>query len=183
MKELKNYHLQNCKVLPTRVDLIKQMPQNSIGAELGIWDGEFSKVISKIIKPQLFYLVDTWIDMDLEERLTDNFIKRSKNSNYIKRKETSETFLNSLDDETLDWVFIDAAHDYESVVKDLLLSKDKVKDDGYIMGHDFINYDYINKFNYGVKQAVHDFLHNYDYEMIYLTLDWNGYYSYCLKRR
>ena len=38
-------------------------------------------------------------------------------------KETSETFLNSLDDETLDWVFIDAAHDYESVVKDLLLSK------------------------------------------------------------
>ena len=84
MKELKSYHLQNCKVLPTRVDLIKQMPQNSIGAELGIWDGEFSKVISKIIKPQLFYLVDTWIDMDLEERLTDNFIKRSKNLNYIK---------------------------------------------------------------------------------------------------
>ena len=50
------------------------------------------------------------------------------------------------------------------------------------MGHDFINYDYINKFNYGVKQAVHDFLHNYEYEMIYLTLDYNGYYSYCLKR-
>ena len=66
---------------------------------------------------------------------------------------------------------------------DLLLSKDKVKDDGYIMGHDFINYDYINKFDYGVKQAVHDFLHNYDYEMVYLTLDWNGYYSYCLKRK
>ena len=67
MEELKNNHLQNCKVLPTRVDLIKQMPQDSIGAELGIWDGEFSVVISKIIKPQLFYLVDTWIDMDLEE--------------------------------------------------------------------------------------------------------------------
>ena len=183
MEELKNYHLQNCKVLPTRVDLIKQMPQNSIGAELGIWDAEFSRTISKIIKPQLFYLVDTWIDMDLEERLTDNFIKRSKNSNYIKRKQTSETFLNSLEDETLDWVYIDAAHDYESVVKDLILSKDKVKDDGYIMGHDFINYDYINHFDYGVKKAVHDFLHNYDYEMIYLTLDWNGYYSYCLKRR
>jgi len=94
MKELKSYHLQNCKVLPTRVDLIKQMPQNSIGAELGIWDGEFSRVISKIIKPQLFYLVDTWIDMDLEERLTDNFIKRSKNSNYIKLKQEIIIYLN-----------------------------------------------------------------------------------------
>ena len=36
-------------------------------------------VNKQIIKPQLFYLVDTWIDMDLEEKLTDNFIKRSKN--------------------------------------------------------------------------------------------------------
>ena len=141
MQELKKSHLQNCKVLPTRVDLIKLMPQNSIGAELGIWDGAFSRVISKIIEPQLFYLVDTWIDMDLEERLTDNFIKRSKNSNYIKRKETTESFLNSLEDNYLDWVFVDAAHDYDSVKTDLLLSKDKVKDDGYIMGHDYINYD------------------------------------------
>ena len=96
MKELKQKHLQNCKVLPTRLDLIKQMPQDTIGAELGIWDAEFSRVISQIIKPQLFYLVDTWIDMDLEEKLTDNFIKRSKNPNYIKRKQTSESFLNSL---------------------------------------------------------------------------------------
>ena len=55
MKELKQKHLQNCKVLPTRLDLIKQMPQDTIGAELGIWDAEFSRVISQIIKPQLFY--------------------------------------------------------------------------------------------------------------------------------
>ena len=47
----------------------------------------------------------------------------------------------------------------------------------------FSQNDYINHFDYGVKKAVHDFLHNYDYEMIYLTLDWNGYYSYCLKRK
>jgi hypothetical protein len=183
MQELKKIHLQNCKILPTRVDLIKQMPQNSIGAELGIWGAEFSRPISKIIKPQLFYLVDTWDNMDLEERFTDNFIKRSKNSNYIKRKETSESFLNSLDDKSLDWVYIDAAHDYDSVVTDLKLSKDKVKDDGYIMGHDFINYDYINHFDYGVKKAVHNFLHSYDYEMVYFTLDWDGYSSYCLKKK
>ena len=111
MQELKKSHLQNCKVLPTRVDLIKLMPPSSIGAELGIWDGSFSRIISKIIKPQLFYLVDTWNVMDLEERLTDNFIKRSKNSSYIKRKETTESFLNSLEDNYLDWVFVDAAHD------------------------------------------------------------------------
>jgi hypothetical protein len=182
MQELKKSHLQNCKVLPTRVDLIKLMPQNSIGAELGIWDGAFSRVISKIIKPQLFYLVDTWNVMDLEERLTDNLIKRSKNSNYIKRKETTESFLNSLEDNYLDWVYVDAAHDYDSVKTDLLLSKDKVKDEGYIMGHDYINYDYINQFDYGVKEAVHEFLYSFDYEMVYLTLDSDGYYSYCLKK-
>ena len=183
VNKLHNKHIKNCKVLSTRVDLLKQMQPNSIGAELGIWDGAFSRIISKIIEPQLFYLVDTWINMDLEERLTDNFIKRSKNSNYIKRKETSESFLNSLEDNYLDWVFVDAALDYDSVKTDLLLSKDKVKDEGYIMGHDYINYDYINHFDYGVKEAVHEFLHNFDYEMVYLTLDPDGYYSYCLKKK
>ncbi len=182
MKSLSSNKLYNCRVLPTRVNLLEKIPENSVGAELGIQVAQFSKKISDIVKPKLFYLVDTWIDMKLEENYTDRFLKRTKNSNYIKRKQTSESFLKSLDDNHLDWVYIDADHSYDSVKTDLLLSKDKVKDDGYIMGDDYINYDYTNHSFWGVKDAVNEFLQEFDYEMIYFTLDIDGYHSYCLRK-
>ena len=49
MKSLNNNKLQNCKVLSTRVDLLKKIPENSVGAELGIQVAQFSKKISDIV--------------------------------------------------------------------------------------------------------------------------------------
>jgi cephalosporin hydroxylase len=55
---------------------------------------------------------------------------------------------------SLDFVFIDAAHDYENVRADILAWRPKVKVGGYLGGHDFIlNYP-------GVIQAVHELVPN-----------------------
>lgn len=57
-------------------------------------------------------------------------------------------------DHSLDFVFIDAAHDYDNVRADILAWQPKVKSGGYLGGHDFIlNYP-------GVIQAVNELVPN-----------------------
>lgn len=54
---------------------------------------------------------------------------------------------------SLDFVFIDAAHDYESVKADILAWLPKVKNNGILAGHDY----YPEHPEYcGVYQAVHE---------------------------
>lgn len=56
-------------------------------------------------------------------------------------------------DNSLDFVFIDAAHDYESVKADILAWLPKVKNNGILAGHDY----YPEHPEYcGVYQAVHE---------------------------
>ena len=62
-------------------------------------------------------------------------------------------------DESLDFVFIDASHEYKDVIKDLKAWYPKIKKGGYIGGHDF------NLFYPGVVIAVKEFL-GYDYEVL-----------------
>jgi hypothetical protein len=53
------------------------------------------------------------------------------------------------DDESLDFVFIDASHDYDSVISDLKSWFPKIKKGGYFAGHDFHHQPII--------KAVHEF--------------------------
>ena len=57
------------------------------------------------------------------------------------------------DDRSLDFVFIDAAHDYESVKADILAWRPKVRLGGTLAGHDYIPNS--NEFP-GVLQAVNE---------------------------
>jgi hypothetical protein len=61
------------------------------------------------------------------------------------------------EDNTLDWVFIDASHDYDSVVADINAWLPKVKSGGIISGHDW--------FHPPVCQAVTDTLGTVSYLM------------------
>lgn len=58
-------------------------------------------------------------------------------------------------DNSLDFVFIDAAHDYESVFNDITYWLPKIKPGGIIAGHDYSNILYPD-----VKLAVNDFFNN-----------------------
>jgi predicted O-methyltransferase YrrM len=54
---------------------------------------------------------------------------------------TSEEACARYQDQSLDFVFIDALHDYDSVKKDIALWYPKVKVGGYIAGHDFATHE------------------------------------------
>lgn len=63
--------------------------------------------------------------------------KTSKYSNLKKFKGTSEEYAKTLLDESLDFIYIDALHEYEAVKKDIELWYPKVKKGGFICGHDY----------------------------------------------
>lgn len=59
-----------------------------------------------------------------------------KYSNIIKLKMSSKDASFTFEDKSLDFIYIDAAHDYGNAKTDILSWKSKVKDGGYIGGHD-----------------------------------------------
>jgi predicted O-methyltransferase YrrM len=59
-----------------------------------------------------------------------------RNSNVNKLKMTSEAASQLFEDQSLDFCYIDAEHKFESVNKDIQLWLPKVKNGGWIAGHD-----------------------------------------------
>lgn len=163
--ELEDRHLENCKVVSNRINLLDYLPKESVCAELGVLRGEYTKEIISRTNPTELVLVD--IDSDVE-----NVIKGD-----------SVEVINTFEDNYFDWVYIDTDHSYELTKKELEVCSRKVKNDGYIALHDYIWYDYFNSIlkeddiYFGVVKAVNEFiLSKEDYEVKYLTLE-SGLYN------
>ena len=154
------------KFTKNREELIANIPPGCTFAELGVFSGSFSEKIRSLLKPKKLYLVDLFDgvmgsgDVNGENfkfiNLNDSFEKLTRRySNHPQIKiirSTTVEFLESLPNDHLDAVYIDADHSYEAVKQDLNLSFRKVNKDGFIMGHDYEE----NEFP-GVVQAVDEF--------------------------
>jgi methyltransferase family protein len=160
------------------------LPKNSIGAELGVFRGHWSKIILEIVKPKELHLIDGWWKISGEKfpwvADTTNFgsltTKEAYNEardivkKYDKNKvcyfhvENDLVYLEKIDNKYFDWVYIDSNHIYEHAIKELEILKDKVKDDGIISGHDWVA-DPAHKFH-GVCKAVNEFCRKYGWKVI-----------------
>jgi hypothetical protein len=169
-----------------RIEMLKSLPKNLIIAELGVLSGDFSKQILDICEPSELVLIDTWsgkigsgdengnnftlYDGDLLfNQVTSNF---SNNSNVKIIKGKTEKLLD-FNNSYFDLIYIDADHSYNGVKKDLMNSYLKIKNGGYITGHDYsINkLKTNNNYDFGVKRAVTEFCQRYDQEIHSLSMD------------
>lgn len=136
----------------------------SIAVEIGVRRGLYSKFILDNTDVKKLYSIDPWIK---NEELSDpeeayyycEYILRpyGNRSQMIKASspEISSIFL----DNSIDFVYIDGLHDYDSVKKDLESWYPKVKLGGVISGHDYtIHWP-------GVFSAVQDFTKQKNYEI------------------
>jgi hypothetical protein len=130
------------------LEMVEKFPSGSKFVEVGSWKGKSSAYmaveIANSTKNIEFYCVDTWEgsleheEMDLSG-LYDLFIDNmSPLVNYYKpiRKlsiEASKDF----EDNSLDFVFIDASHQYEDVKNDIIHWLPKIKSGGILAGHDY----------------------------------------------
>jgi hypothetical protein len=144
--------------------MVKQFPDNSHFIEVGAWQGKSTSfMIVEIInsnKKIKFDVVDTWEgssehqndEMVKQGKLYETFLNNLKDleDHFTPLKMTSIEASKLYADKSLDFVFIDAAHDYESVKQDINHWLPKIKNGGFIGGDDY-NFE-------DVKRAVNEIL-------------------------
>lgn len=125
------------------------------GAELGVWRGETFKHLVKTCKNLHMTGVDlyepqpdnggpeTWTPGENGHAWDHNayyndllaFCEQFSGRAQIIKDYTTEA-AKQIEDESLDFVFIDADHSYEGVIRDVGAWACKVRPGGYVMGHD-----------------------------------------------
>ncbi len=140
------------------------------GAEIGVEKGRYSEVLC-MANPNLhLYSIDPWIDTAYEQGIPDGQASFSSAYEITQRRlapypnchivrKTSAEALDDFDDNSLDFVYIDANHDFPNFVFDLHNWIKKVKEGGIVSGHDYQVMSY-SKFNH-VKRALDAYTRSY----------------------
>jgi predicted O-methyltransferase YrrM len=154
------------------IHLLKERP-HAIGAEVGVWKGFTTiKLLQGLPGIKKYYAIDPWkLYEDFEKSLTSSkMLRQAKDMDkvieiykqkispfkdkVITMRKTSKGASLKIEDNSLDFVFIDGNHDYKYVREDIGLWLPKVKPGGLISGHD---YERDDGTSLGVKKAVHEF--------------------------
>lgn len=143
-----------------RIDLAKLF--KGVGVEVGTEHAVFAKEIAqncdKLYCVDPFKAYKGYRDHVTQEKL-DRFFSEAQermkpfNCEFIRK--FSLDAVNDFEDESLDWVYIDANHDYENCKADIEAWSKKVKKGGIVAGHDYIEHKGQGLF-YGVKKAVNE---------------------------
>lgn len=139
-------------------ELITQAKDNSHIVEIGTWKGQSASFIAVEIinsrKRIKFDCVDTWLGseehkdknsqfyeplLETEDGVYNEFLKNIKEVKHVINaiRLPSEQAYKNYKDESVDCVFIDGSHDYQSIKNDIINWFPIVKSGGIISGHDF----------------------------------------------
>jgi predicted O-methyltransferase YrrM len=131
------------------------------GAEVGVFTGYYSEVLCKTMPGLDLTCVDIW-GSGKYQQAEDECLARLEPYGVKIVKEYSVEAAKGVQDGSLDFVYIDAAHDYENVKKDIEAWAPKVRIGGIVAGDDF--YDFPSGRG-GVMQAVTEFTSHNNYNL------------------
>ena len=137
----------------------------TLGAEIGVEVGIFAKALCKDNPMLKLYCIDSWKSYKgYRDTISPRLAEKYWNKLYRYTKDRLKPFScqlvrdSSMDvvrrfaDESLDFVYIDANHDYQHVKEDIAEWSKKVKKGGIVSGHDFV--DNLPGQATGVRRAV-----------------------------
>jgi hypothetical protein len=151
-----------------RIFLLREIPKNSVCAEIGTYDGDFAKKILYFTNPKKLHLIDPWVDSwhhetPSQDKMNDRYqnvlklFNREINLGQVAiNRGYSHEVCNNFEDNYFDWIYIDGNHQYEFVKKDLELYYPKIKMGGFITGDDY--YGEGNWWQDDIKKAVDEFI-------------------------
>jgi hypothetical protein len=159
-----------------RAELLNLLPEGSVGAEIGVWRGDFSARVLSVVRPARLHLVDPWkfetssgyegaryggaiaknqAEMDsIYETVLRRFAQEVETGVVLVHRGPSAQIGMQFDDAYFDWVYIDGNHLYEYVKRDLEVFATKVKPGGLLTGDD---YGVRGWWEDGVTRAVDEF--------------------------
>ena len=142
----------------------------NLGAEIGVEKGRYSEVLC-MANPNLhLHSIDPWINTAYEQGIPDGQASFSTAFEITKRRlapypnchivrKTSSDALDDFEDNSLDFVYIDANHDFPNFTFDLHNWLKKIKEGGIMSGHDYQVMSY-KRFNH-VKRALDAYTRSY----------------------
>jgi cephalosporin hydroxylase len=139
--------------------MVKQFPSGSHFVEVGSWKGRSAAHLAVEIinsgKEIKLDCVDTWLGgvehQHMPEVINNElylmFLQNISPVSHIitPKRMTSLEGAATYEDHSLDFVFIDASHEYEDVIADLHAWYPKVKPGGVIAGHDYLVFEDVTK--------------------------------------
>jgi hypothetical protein len=157
--------------------LLELLPPASVGAEIGVWQGDFSARILEVVRPRRLHLIDPWRyepsaeyerawygdaragaqeAMDVVyERVCRRFARSVEAGIVEIHRLPSAEASDRFEVGSLDFVYVDGNHLYEFVKRDLELFAPKVREGGIVAGDD---YGVEGWWKNGVTRAVDEFV-------------------------
>lgn len=141
------------------------------GAEIGVFDGYYSEVLCQTIPGLKLYSVDAWeVYPGYRDHKFESSMRRAESKarerlakydcHIIKKFSTDA--LADFKDDSLDFVYIDANHEYRHVKQDIECWSKKVRIGGIVAGDDY----YMTRAgNFGVIQAIHEYVEEHNYTL------------------
>ena len=134
--------------------MLSRLPKGGIAVEIGVWKGEFSKDILKLLKPEKLYLVDPWRnfedqsgafhanrkDLEFEKiylSVVESFQDEIDSGGVEILRETSLQALKRFEENSVDFVYLDADHSYSAVKADFEAILPILKSGGVVMLDDY----------------------------------------------
>ena len=164
------------------------LPRASVGAEIGVWRGDFSARILRTVRPAKLHLIDPWAFMggeayrdawyggklaadqgamdSIHDGVARRFAREIAAGVVDVHRSTSAEASSRFPAAYFDWVYVDGNHLYEAVRADLELFDPKLKADGLLAGDD---YGLPGWWDDGVTRAVDEFVAAAGYEVVALA--------------
>jgi hypothetical protein len=131
------------------------IPQNAVGAEIGVFRGNFSNQLLKLTNPQKLYLIDPWVNSDdpglskswygkgrhdmgeIYKAVIERFAPQTASAQVEILRHKAADAAAIIPDSSLDFIYIDGDHRYQSVAVDLEIAYRKTKPDALIILDDY----------------------------------------------
>lgn len=177
--------------LNPRRNILNLVPKRNIGAEIGVFTGLFSEVLVEETEPMKLFLVDPWeklhgshfpnwgaytSQLSIETkaiREAAQYRAQCLDCDCEIVVDFAESWLSKYKEPFLDWVYLDANHKYNSVLRDLVSIDRVLKPGGMILGDDcWVNPSGRKS---DVFYSISDFSREYFYNII--RLDAHGQWA------
>ena len=163
-----------------------------------------------------YYLIDIWDRQDINYKDSANVDRSTHDQFYEETRETLEKYKSRTDlvfvrkytsaavadieDNSLDYIYVDARHDYCSVTEDISLYWGKLREGGVLAGHDymlgstleeFVEVEFTDRFDIcpngtarerSVKGAVDDFAASMNLQVAFTFHDRPPFLSFVLRK-
>ena len=199
---LMQMHVEGARLFADRIEMLKSFShcQGLTIAEVGVAYGDFSESIIDILSPKSFHAYDLFqfhnVPVIWGEK-TENTLKGLNHRSFYEKRFArgidagqvlifegdSAAEMEKREDSSYDIIYIDANHHYDGVYKDAVVSIKKLKPDGFLIFNDYIYFDHVAGYHYGIIQVVNDLCVNHGWKITHFAFHQQMFCDIAIQRR